>query len=198
MKAEERIGKKFNYLTILDVIRIKKPRADRGAGLHYQVYFKCRCVCGKEKLIYGANVIDGGVKSCGCKRTELILSAIKKSYDKRDDGLMVERSFYSDCKNNAKKHHKEWTLTLEYFSELVNQGCFYCGCEPYSLKGNKNWTRKKKLNGIDRINSMYGYIHGNCVPCCINCNKAKNTMTLYQFEQWVKKIFSHRFWDRQN
>ena len=33
-------------------------------------YVRCRCICGKEKMIYVYNLLQGKSLSCGCKRKE--------------------------------------------------------------------------------------------------------------------------------
>lgn len=53
------IGTKFGYWTV-----IEPPDASR------HDYVRCRCICGKEKMIYVYNLIQGKSLSCGCKRKE--------------------------------------------------------------------------------------------------------------------------------
>lgn len=59
MKPSEMIGMKFGYLEVIGVDEIKKYR------------LVCRCVCGKEKSIYKANLLSGETKSCGCQRFKI-------------------------------------------------------------------------------------------------------------------------------
>ena len=56
-KSDIRIGTKFGYWTV-----IEPPDATRHA------YVRCRCICGREKLIYVYNLLQGKSLSCGCKR----------------------------------------------------------------------------------------------------------------------------------
>lgn len=58
-KSDIRIGTKFGYWTV-----IEPPDATRHA------YVRCRCICGREKLIYVYNLLQGKSLSCGCKRKE--------------------------------------------------------------------------------------------------------------------------------
>lgn len=58
-KSDIRIGTKFGYWTV-----IEQPDATRHA------YVRCRCICGKEKMIYVYNLLQGKSLSCGCKRKE--------------------------------------------------------------------------------------------------------------------------------
>ena len=50
-----------------------------------------------------------------------------------------------------------------------------------------------KANGLDRIDSSKGYSSENTVPCCKYCNTAKNTMSVNEFMEWVKRIYSYNF-----
>lgn len=58
-KSDIRIGTKFGYWTV-----IEPPDVCR------HDYVRCRCICGREKLIYVYNLLQGKSLSCGCKRKE--------------------------------------------------------------------------------------------------------------------------------
>ncbi|MEQ2422436.1 hypothetical protein WMO23_06775 [Megasphaera sp. CLA-AA-H81] len=58
-KDDIRIGTKFGYWTVIEI-----PDATR------HDYVRCRCICGKEKVIYVYNLLQGKSLSCGCKRKE--------------------------------------------------------------------------------------------------------------------------------
>ena len=61
-------------------------------------------------------------------------------------------------------------ISKETFSEISAKNCHYCG-----VKG---------PNGIDRVDSCYGYILSNCVPACKHCNYVKGNLTIELFEEW--------------
>ena len=54
---EKFIGKTFGNLLVLTFER----RNERG-----QTFWKCKCKCGKEKIIRGDHLLDAKTKSCGC------------------------------------------------------------------------------------------------------------------------------------
>lgn len=58
------IGEKYpnSRLTVLEV----DHRDDKK-----RVYLKCKCDCGKEKIIYDHNLKSGKTKSCGCLHSEI-------------------------------------------------------------------------------------------------------------------------------
>lgn len=55
-------NQKFGYLTAIVPIRDYDNR----------ISWRCRCDCGKEIVVNGSNLRCGKVKSCGCKRKELV------------------------------------------------------------------------------------------------------------------------------
>lgn len=60
MKALELTGQRFGMLTVIE-------RA--GSYRHDTAQFAtwlCRCNCGNEKIVIGANLKAGRTKSCGC------------------------------------------------------------------------------------------------------------------------------------
>lgn len=61
------IGKKFNRLTVLSLVKRKKS---------YRV--KCVCDCGGTTITCGNQVLIGKIKSCGCYRDEIIRTIGKK------------------------------------------------------------------------------------------------------------------------
>lgn len=71
----------------------------------------------------------------------------------------------------AKKKKLDMELTREQFDALTSGRCVYCD-RP---------TTGTHKNGIDRIDSSVGYISGNCVTCCGQCNIAKKTLTKEEF-----------------
>ena len=76
---------------------------------------------------------------------------------------------YSKYKRSARLRSLVFDLTLNEFSEIVSQPCFYCG------------ELQDACNGIDRVNNKCGYMKNNCVPCCKICNKMKGTMAKTEF-----------------
>lgn len=59
-----------------------------------------------------------------------------------------------------KKKSLECNLTIEDMLEIMSKPCIYCG----------------DINriGCDRIDNNKGHTKDNVVPCCIDCNKARN------------------------
>ena len=92
---------------------------------------------------------------------------------------------YAYYKNIMKR--KDFQLTEEQYDALRQGGCHYCG---------RSCT-ETHTNGIDRVDNDRGYVIGNCVSCCSDCNYAKGSMTADEFIQKCVKIASktHTFPD---
>jgi len=43
-------------------------------------------------------------------------------------------------------------------------------------------------SGIDRLDSSKGYEPGNVVPCCKQCNWAKNDIAYDKFLEWIERV----------
>ena len=55
-------GNKFGFYEVLELDEIKNGIAK----------WKCKCVCGEIKSVYGTNLTRGLSKSCGCKKSEIL------------------------------------------------------------------------------------------------------------------------------
>lgn len=91
--------------------------------------------------------------------------------------------------NVLKRSRHKCFLTVEDLKLLiVNKKCFYCGGM------NKRCIRENvyNINGIDRIDSNGDYSIDNVVPCCKNCNYAKNSLTQKDFLQHINKIYNYQ------
>ena len=61
-------------------------------------------------------------------------------------------------RNGTTKHPYSDDFTNDIIFEMLLQKCFYCG---------------DIATGIDRIDSKLTHMLGNCVACCVGCNKSK-------------------------
>lgn len=184
IKIEDVIGKKYNFLTVIK--EVDPVITTQG--------YKCRkwlfrCDCGKEKIITPSNVFRGSIKSCGCKKKEINLEKINNYY-KLKYNTPVENRLFSNYAYYWKPN-REFSLTKDEFIELVNSNCYYCNRPPFTVRYNKTKSVSKKLNGIDRIDSSLGYVKGNVVPCCIDCNRAKMDNSKEYFLEWVKIVYNN-------
>ncbi len=69
---------------------------------------------------------------------------------------------FANGKAAARQHQREWTITLDEFSALIQLPCHYCA-RPLETTG----------RGMDRKDTAKGYTLDNVVPCCKRCNGVK-------------------------
>ena len=85
---------------------------------------------------------------------------------------------FSVVKFGAKRRRLSFELTKHVFEQLVSQPCFWCG-----------GLLPKTGGGVDRVDNSVGYTLANSVPCCVQCNKAKNTYSKESFLEWVRRVY---------
>jgi len=146
----------------------------------------CKCECGKEKITNGNSLRAGYVKSCGCSFSEF------HKCKKFAPGVANMRQVINNYKQRTRKRGIEYNLTEEQFEEITQKDCYYCGAKPNNVfsRSRKGNNGNYIYNGLDRIDNIKGYTIDNIVPCCKQCNTAKNTLTLKEFQDWAKRLYS--------
>lgn len=175
---------KFGRLTF-----VKKTETKHKDGTYFHLF---KCDCGLDKLALFRNVRNGYTRSCGCLASENAAARLfgKCPTNKRPED---ERSLHwsmLELKNSAKTKKLELTLSLEDVKSIIFCNCHYCNNPPSRfIKHTRDvaWT-KVPVNGIDRMDNTKGYIQGNCLPCCSECNYFKSNMPYEKFIDLVKRI----------
>lgn len=72
-------GDRFAMLTVVE----------RAAGPNRGIYYHCRCDCGAERVVRGANLRLGYTKSCGCATVAMRLAAVEAEAD--EDAPLLPR-----------------------------------------------------------------------------------------------------------
>lgn len=139
-------------------------------------------VCNKPKFIRNEDLETGrSLAHLGCS------NKIKFRFKHNDPELsrnIVLDNIINKLRHQAKRRKIKLLLTREQVADLVFENCCYCNQEPNQLY----YEYKIKYNGIDRVNNNLDYSVDNCVPCCINCNRAKANLTLEEFTDWVSRV----------
>ena len=65
---------------------------------------------------------------------------------------------------------------MDYYYKLKSHNCYICGKE----------SNESHTNGIDRIDSNFGYLKNNSLPCCSDCNYMKKN---YKFNEFIYKLY---------
>lgn len=112
----------------------------------------------------------------------------KKCNEKRRDNGTVKQyrerplTRYKMAKGQAKYEGRDFTLSFEEYSGLLNRPCYYCGAV-ISGQG----------RGLDRIDNSKGYYLSNVLPCCATCNQARNTFfTVEEFKIMMDALLKFR------
>lgn len=83
-------------------------------------------------------------------------------------GRLTAHSLYGQAVGTAKRRGLRWDIPEEEYAALRARPCDYCGF-PVSPMG----------VGLDRLDEHLGYLLGNVVPCCVECNLARGVMFTY-------------------
>ncbi len=75
----------------------------------------------------------------------------------------TQRGRFHYARSVAKYKGLAWRLSKKHYAELTGKSCFYCE-GPLPEVG----------VGLDRVNNKKGYVRGNCLPCCAQCNTMRN------------------------
>lgn len=161
------------------------------------LYYWCECACGVVKSIHGSNLRPKGkVVSCGCYREARAKQPRAALRTRSNPKHRAQTEVFCSYRKRAERRGMEFTINREQFVGLAESACRYCGIGPSNrinsikyMKSHK-YIRKWVYNGLDRKDSLRGYTPDNVVPCCIRCNKAKLTMTVQEFGEWITLVSS--------
>ena len=152
-------------------------------------YVYLTCDCGNDYSLKVTNTLknDGNFM---CRRC----------YAERDaanfDRHWGYKSAYQRIRKDATSGGRVFEISLEDFRHLCQQNCYYCGSQPSNLityRGKNAFTfRYFMYSGLDRLNNEIGYTRQNVVPCCIICNRAKNSMPFKDFIDWLNRLTDYR------
>ncbi len=104
-----------------------------------------------------------------------------KGMDKLADFLLDMK--FRQHQRNAFNQGKEWTLTFDQYVKAWGTGI--CPYEKVQMTFEPNCPNTAS---IERVDNTKGYIAGNVVFVCWKANRAKNNMTLRQFQGMCKRV----------
>lgn len=148
------------------------------------VWWLCKCDCGGEvlkptrRLNYAAR--NHSNVNCGCYG-HLAPKRINARYVRT----------YVQSQSGARQRNYFFDLSLEEFVKIVSSPCHYCGVEHSMETKFKKWENVTH-NGMDRVDNTQGYVASNVVPCCKLCNRAKNSLPVEDFIEWLDRIAEFR------
>jgi hypothetical protein len=166
-------GKRFGKLIVLGEI----PERRKG-----YVCWLVQCDCGSPQKVYSTAALTSRsikpTRSCGCLW-------------KKPLGESAKHRVWLTYKRNAKKSNRLWELTIDQFTTLTQNTCYYCGRLPSGICGGKDINGPYIYNGIDRINNDQGYTSGNVLSCCKICNWAKGKMAYSDFMSYIQQLTNY-------
>lgn len=186
-RTKDLTGRVFGRLTVLEFEEYRF--VEEG---HQSAYWRCKCECGKIVIIRAYSLTRGNTRSCGCLFTDtcrMLDRGHRKFANIPGNAPSVARRMYTSYRSQAGRRSLKFLVNYQQFMDLISGNCSYCGAPP--LRKSIYQGEELLYNGIDRINNNTGYEPPNCVSCCTTCNKAKMTMTVVEFKEWIKRVYNH-------
>jgi hypothetical protein len=97
-KVIDLIGKVFGRLTVIE--RVENNKSGRSM-------WRCRCECGKECIVLGKYLLNGGTRSCGCLKVEE-LKKRSSSHKMSNTPLYKKWQIMNTRCNNSNRDHYQW------------------------------------------------------------------------------------------
>lgn len=175
------IGTRFGRWEVLENNWYK----DFNGQSHRACLVRCECAAKTEAYRTYGELRCGRSPSCGCISRERSIETVWK-----------------DLLAKIARRGWECHLTLPQLKVISQLLCVYCGKEP----SNKHRLKYKvggkyqrgiapemeiRYSGLDRIDSTKGYVLGNLVPCCFQCNQVKSKLPLDEFLGLIARIQAH-------
>lgn len=180
---DKKIGKIYGRLQIIKFHHLGKGN---------NIYYLCKCRCGKEKIIIYTSLSRGATRSCGCLKQETEINS------RLPNGEAAKNTLYRQYKKNAKQRKIQFSLSFKNVMFLTSSKCFYCGSEPETeMKSKRQDDISYFYNGIDRVDNTKGYTLENVVSCCQKCNYLKSNFNQQDFLNRVKNIYEYLFAKKQ-
>ena len=171
---------------------------------NFRKAWKAKCIhCQQIQIINLSNAMRRKSNKCNYCDNPNYIPPVYRSGSRPITKTLDQRSYNNYKKkvlNNNEddlKKNKIWDLTLEQYSNLIHNDCYYCGAPP---SDDNQWNKSGKrtseniiflAHGIDRVDPNKGYTIDNCVTCCKQCNRMKWDYTQSEFFKHLFKIYNH-------
>jgi len=174
------VGNRYGKLLVLHQSKKRGPKG--------QIFWTCKCDCGGTTDIVGFALRRNTRVSCG--------KCVRDGKNKNPDRVnAIYNNLYRFLKNRDKNYGGLCDLSFEEYVTLSSKPCFYCGLESSNKTCDTKHNRLKHSdavvlhNGLDRVDSSFGYTRENVVTCCKECNRAKNTMSHNEYRDFIKRVY---------
>lgn len=145
-------GQRFGRLTVIERVETRNK----------QVFWKCKCDCGKYTVIAGKELRRGRSKSCGCLRDELVSARFETHGATKHNKTHPDYRLYAIWNGMIFRTNNPNSLAYERYG---GAGITVCDEWLHSFEIFRDWA---KANGyyeglsIDRIDGKKGYFPENC------------------------------------
>jgi len=168
------VGYKYHWLEVT-----AKSKSKNG-----QVYWNCRCKCGKNIELPTKTITRNERKSCGCWMKS------KEYSQSRWSGFgEIHGKWWGNVKRGASQRGHDFNLSIEdawRLFEKQDRKCVYSGV---TLKfSNSVRLSKDTTASLDRIDSNKGYTIDNVQWVHKTVNLMKQGVTDQEFKFWIKAI----------
>ena len=115
--------------------------------------WKCRCDCGKEKIVAGCNLTSGNSKSCGCLKSKALKERLTIHGKSKTVEYQIWHSMWDRCrKGNDRK-----------FKDYAGRGISVCErWKDFEAFLADMGPRPSDKHSLDRENNSKGYSPDNC------------------------------------
>ena len=140
-------------------------------------------VCGERKNESAFYAGSAMCKDCKVARRQ---QASNKNQNKYLGRLRTE------AKRHARRRAIEFDLKAGHLEELWRKQVGRCALSGAIMTHHRDGQGHKDCNAsIDRINSALGYVAGNVQLTCLRANLMRSTLTLTEFNWWIRTISDH-------
>jgi hypothetical protein len=170
----DRTGQRYGKLVVVRFVEVVNGHAR----------WLCRCDCGNEITVAAGGLLKA--VGCGCAQ-----SAPRGG---RAAGEASRKHVLTQYQRNAQYRDLPWELTDDDFDKLTSSDCHYCGLPPGRVFRSGAYIGGEFVySGLDRLDNTAGYVPGNVVPCCWDCNRAKSDLSYDEFMTWLGRVTAHQW-----
>lgn len=180
-KSVDLIGQRFGRLVVIE----KSEKRDSGGN----VFWLCKCDCGKDTLVSTHSLKVGHCKSCGCYKIDVNREQGKQCFTKH--GKKYTRIYNIWCSMKQRCYGKN-VKSYKYYGA---RGITICDEWKNDFMSFYNWAMNNGYQDnltIDRINVNGNYEPNNCRWCTVleqSNNRRSNHLVVYNgVEMTVKQL----------